>query len=144
MMIRTRTHPYARFVNNWLGTINEFENRSYGLALDVEEGSDAYTLRANLPGIKLEDIDLSIHDDVLTISAETTETEIDGDSRVLIRERRRGQFTRSLRFPVDVRGDGIAASFDNGVLNILVPKAEQARPRQIPVNAAETENQAMP
>ena len=140
MMITTRTHPYARLAGSWLGAFSEFENRGYGLALDVEEGSDGYTLRANLPGAKLEDISVSIHDNVLTIAAETSETKADENSRVLIRERRRGKFTRSLRFPVDVRGDAIEASFDHGVLNIRVPKAEQAKPRQIPVNVAAPES----
>ena len=138
MMIRT--HPYARLVNNWLGAANEFEGRRYGLALDVEEDSDAYILRANLPGVKLEDISVNIHDDVLTISAETAAESFDENSRVLIRERRRGKFTRSLRFPVDVRGDAVAANFDNGVLNVRVPKAEEAKPRQIPVNVAAAKN----
>lgn len=129
-----RTHPYARLMGSWLDAFSEFENRGCGLALDAEESSDGYTLRANLPGAKLEDISVSIHDNVLTIAAETSETKAGENSRVLIRERRRGKFARSLRFPVDVRGDAIEASFDHGVLNILVPKAEQAKPRQIPVN----------
>lgn len=138
MMIRT--HPYARLVNNWLGTANEFEGRSYGLALDVAEEADAYILRANLPGVKLEDISVNIHDDVLTISAETAAETFEENSRVLIRERRRGKFTRSLRFPVDVRGDAVEADFDNGVLNVRIPKAEEAKPRQIPVNVAGAKN----
>lgn len=135
-----RTHPYARLFSGWLGAVNEFEPRSYGLALDVEEGSDSYTLRANLPGVKLEDIDISIHEDVLTIAAETASEQADDNSRHVIRERRRGKFTRSLRFPVDIHGEAIEASFDSGVLEVRVPKAEQARPRQIPVNATAAES----
>ena len=135
-----RTHPYARLFNSWLGAMNEFEPRSHGLALDVEEGSDGYTLRANLPGAKLEDIDISIHEDVLTITAETASEQVDENSRLVIRERRSGKFTRSLRFPVDVHGEAVEASFDNGVLEIWVPKTEQVKPRQIPVNAVSAES----
>lgn len=135
-----RTHPYARLFNSWLGAMNEFEPRSHGLALDVEEGSDGYTLRANLPGVKLEDIDISIHEDALTITAETVSEQVDESSRLVIRERRSGKFTRSLRFPVDVHGEAVEASFDNGVLEILVPKTEQIKPRQIPVNAVSAES----
>ena len=135
-----RTHPYARLFNSWLGAMNEFEPRSYGLALDVEEGSDGYTLRANLPGVKLEDIDISVHENTLTITAETASERADEASRLVIRERRSGKFTRSLRFPVDVHGEAVEASFDNGVLEILVPKAEQIKPRQIPVNAVSAES----
>ena len=135
-----RTHPYARLFNSWLGAMNEFEPRSFGLALDVEEGSDGYTLRANLPGVKLEDIDISIHEDALTIAAKTASEQAADNSRLVIRERRSGKFTRSLRFPVDVHGEAIEASFDNGVLKVWVPKAEQIKPRQIPVNVAATES----
>ena len=135
-----RTHPYARLFNSWLGAMNEFEPRSYGLALDVEEGSDGYTLRANLPGAKLEDIDISIHEDALTITAETASEQSAENSRLVIRERRSGKFTRSLRFPVDVHGEAVEASFDNGVLEIWVPKTEEVKPRQIPVNAVSAES----
>ena len=135
-----RTHPYARLFNSWLGAMNEFEPRSHGLALDVEEGSDGYTLRANLPGVKLEDIDISVHENTLTITAETASEHTDEASRLVIRERRSGKFTRSLRFPVDVHGEAIEASFDNGVLEVLAPKAEPFKPRQIPVNAVSAES----
>lgn len=143
MIIRTRNHPYSRFVNdllednrNRMGVMNEFENKAFGLAIDVDETEDVYSIRANLPGVNLEDITVNIHDDVLTISAETTADEYDDSTRVLVRERRNGKFTRSMRFPVAVSGDAVEASFDNGVLTISVPKAEEAKPRQIPVNVA--------
>lgn len=145
LVIRTNKHPYARFVNELLdekrrqnGQVNEFENKTFGLAIDVDENEDNYTIYANLPGINLDAIDVNIHDDVLTISAEAATTEHEDNTRVLVRERRSGKFTRSLRFPMAVDGENIAASFDNGVLNIVVPKAEEAKPRQIPVRVAGT------
>lgn len=147
MIIRTQKHPYTRFVNELLeekrrqtATSNEFENKAYGLALDVDENENQYSIYANLPGISLDDIHVSIHDDVLTISAEANATEFDENTRILVRERRTGKFNRSLRFPVSVNGDAIEASFDNGVLNIVVPKAEEAKPRQIPVKMTNGKN----
>ena len=134
------THPFVRFAKDWPVPFNEFEARSFGLALDVAESPDGYTLRANLPGARLEDIDISIHDGLLTITAEAASEKVDENSRLVIRERRSGKFTRSLRFPVDVQSDAIAASFDNGVLNVFVPKAEQVKPRQIPVNVPKAES----
>ncbi len=142
MMIRTR-NPYFRLVDDllndtrpWLGNGGQFEARGFGLAVDVEENQDAYIVRANLPGIQLDDISVNIHDDVLTISGETATENRAEDGQVLIRERRSGKFSRSLRFPTIVNGEKVEASFDNGVLNITLPKAEHVKPRQIPVNVS--------
>lgn len=139
-MIRTR-NPYFRLVDDllndarpWL-TSGHSEARGFGPALDVEETADAYIVRANLPGLSQDDISVNIHDDVLTISAETASEASNKDSKVLIRERRFGKFSRSLRFPTNVDGEAVAASYENGVLRITLPKAEHLKPRQIPVKA---------
>lgn len=147
LIIRTRKHPYTQFVNDLLeekrrqtGQVNEFANQATGLALDVDENEDTYTVYANLPGVKLDDINVNIHDDMLTINAESNAADYAENTRVLVRERRTGKFSRSLRFPVAVNGDAVEASFDNGVLSIVVPKAEKAKPRQIPVTMAGKNN----
>lgn len=139
-MIRTR-NPYFRLVGDllndarpWL-TSGDSEARGFAPALDVEETADAYIVRANLPGLSQDDINVNIHADVLTISAETASEARDEDSKALIRERRFGKFSRSLRFPTNVDGDAVAASYENGVLSITLPKAEHLKPRPIPVNA---------
>lgn len=146
-IIRTHKHPYTQFVNELLeekrrqaGQANEFENKATGLALDIDENENHYTVYANLPGVNLDDINVNIHDDVLTISAETSPAEYGENTRVLVRERRTGKYSRSLRFPVAVNGDAIEASFDNGVLSIIVPKAEEAKPRHIPVTTVGSHN----
>ncbi len=142
MMIRTR-NPYFRLVDDllndarpWLISGGESEARGFGLALDVEENADVYIVRANLPGISQDAISVNIHEDVLTISAETAAENRDENGKVLIRERRFGKFSRSLRFPTNVDGDAVAASYENGVLSITLPKAEHVKPRQIPVNVS--------
>ncbi|MCY4146949.1 MAG: Hsp20/alpha crystallin family protein [Chloroflexi bacterium] len=141
MLYRTR-NPYFRMVDRlmqdarpYLGVRSEFANLPLGLALDVEETALDYTLRANLPGVKLDDIDVSIHEDVLTISGETTSAPQSEDGKWLIRERRAGKFSRSLRFPGIVDGDAVSASLEDGVLIISLPKAQAHTPRQIPVSA---------
>ncbi len=146
MLVRTR-NPYFRLIDDifgdhrpLLGTANEFGNRSFGLALDVEENEERYIVRADLPGVSLEDISVNIHDDLLTISAESTSESNDESKRVLVRERRVGKFSRSLRFPIPVNGDNVEASFENGVLSVAVPKAEDAKPRQIPVRVSGASN----
>ena len=150
LVIRTQNHPYAKFVNTLLednkrrmGQVNEFEQKAsqaFGLALDVNENDDAYTVTTNLPGVKLDDISVNIHDNVLTVNADINATEYDENTRVLMQERRTGKFSRNLRFPMAVDGNAIEASFDNGVLNIVIPKAEEAKPRQIPVTVAHSNN----
>ncbi|MDE2776166.1 MAG: Hsp20/alpha crystallin family protein [Chloroflexota bacterium] len=138
MMIRTR-NPYFRLVDDMLNDARPWraggisEARGCSLALDVDENADAYTVRANLPGVSQEAISVNIHEDVLTISAETRAENRDENSKMLIRERRFGQFSRSLRFPTNVDADAVDASFENGVLSITLPKADHVKPRQIPV-----------
>ena len=146
MLIRTR-NPYFRLIDDifgdhrpLLGTANEFGNRSFGLAVDIEENEEHYVIRADLPGVSLDDISVNIHDDLLTISAETASESDDENQRVLVRERRVGKFSRSLRFPVPVNGDAVEAGFDNGVLNVTVAKAEHVKPRQIPVTVSGVSN----
>ena len=146
MLIRTR-NPYARLFHDLFGetrpqpaTMNEFGAGGYGLALDVEDNEDSYTVRANLPGISLDDISVNIHDDVLSITAETDADNSDENSRLLIRERRFGKFSRSLRFPVPVNGESVAATVENGVLSINLPKADHVKPRQIPVKVSDSAN----
>ncbi|MCY3917917.1 MAG: Hsp20/alpha crystallin family protein [Chloroflexi bacterium] len=140
MMIRTR-NPYFRLVDNllndarpWLASGGPSEARGFGLALDVEEKADAYIVRANLPGVSQDDISVNIHEDVLSVSAETAAENRDENSKTLIRERRFGRFSRSLRFPTNVDGDAVEASYENGLLSITLPKADHVKPRQIPVN----------
>ena len=91
-------------------------------------------MRTDLPGIDQEGISVNIHDDVLSVTAETAVENRDENSRMLIRERAFGKFSRSLRFPVPVNGESIQATYDSGVLTIVVPKAEHVKPRQIPVS----------
>ena len=150
LVIRTQNHPYAKFVNTLLednkrrlGQVNEFEptpSKASGLALDVNENDDVYTVTTNLPGVSLDDISVNIHDNVLTVSAEIMATEYEENTRVLIQERRSGKFGRNLRFPTAVNANAIEASFDNGVLSIVIPKAEEAKPRQIPVTFTQSNN----
>ena len=142
MMLRTR-NPYFRLVDGllndtrpWLGSKSEFDNSGHDLALDVEEKPDAFIVQANLPGISLDDVSVNIHEDVLTITAETTAEQRDEDSRMLMRERRYGKFSRSLRFPTTLDGNAVEANFESGVLSITLPKAEHVKPRQIPVKVA--------
>lgn len=109
------------------------DNNDRVLAIDVHETADAYILMANLPGVQPQDIDITLHDGVLTLSGSIQRTEASEGVRVHIQERIYGQFTRSLRLPKAVDADHVEAHYENGVLTLTLPKTPDAQPRQIPV-----------
>jgi HSP20 family protein len=106
------------------------------LVIDVHENSSAYTLMANLPGVPSDQIEVTMHDGVLTINAELPRTEVEEGTRVHIQERPYGQYTRSLRLPRAVNAEAIEAGYENGVLLLTLPKTPDAQPRQIPIKGA--------
>ena len=108
---------------------------SWGLALDVAEKGDVFTMKASLPGISPDDLNVTLEDNVLTIQGETKEDETIEENSYHIRERRYGSFSRSVRFPVPVEGDKVEANFENGVLTLSIPKAEAVKPKRIAVKA---------
>jgi HSP20 family protein len=124
-MIEHATRDYYPFV--------EMENGEFGLAIDVEENDTTYTVKTNLPGVKPEDIEINLNDNVLTLTAETKEEHREESKRMLIQERRYGKFSRSVRFPVLVNSESVEADYHDGVLTISVPKAAEAAARRITV-----------
>ena len=108
---------------------------SWNLALDVAEKGDVFTVKASLPGISPDDLNVTLEDNVLTIQGETKEDETIEENSYHIRERRYGSFSRSVRFPVPVEGDKVEANFENGVLTLSIPKAEAVKPKRIAVKA---------
>lgn len=107
------------------------------LPLDVRESEDGYTIQASLPGVKPEDVQVQIMGDTVMIRGELREEhEERRGEQVILRERRTGGFARTLTLPVPVDAEHIDASFENGVLTLRLPKAQQARPRRIQVRSA--------
>jgi HSP20 family protein len=102
-------------------------------AMDVVESDNHLTVRLDLPGLKPEDVHVEMENGILSITGEVGDTvEKEGD-RYHYRERSYGSFQRSLRLPNTFDAENIDASFDNGVLNITLPKLPQAQPKQIPI-----------
>jgi HSP20 family protein len=102
-------------------------------ALDVMETDDAVIVKASLPGVKPEEVDVSITGDTLTLKGKTkSESEVK-DANYLCRERRYGTFTRSVALPEGLKGDKTEATFENGVLTLSIPKSEQIKPKSIKV-----------
>jgi len=112
------------------------------MPLDVVERGDAFEIRASLPGIKPEDVQITVQGDVLTIRGTTTSEQERKDDREddenwILRERRSGSFYRSLTLPAPLDADRATARFEQGVLVLEIPKAETAKARQIPVSGAQ-------
>jgi HSP20 family protein len=104
-------------------------------AMDLVEIQDAFVLRADLPGVSESDVNIELDDNVLTISGERKaehEERKEGYYRV---ERASGAFQRSLTLPEGVDPEAIEASFDNGVLEVRIPKPEQRKPRKVTISA---------
>lgn len=104
------------------------------IALDVAEKDDTYTVTASVPGLTADDIEVTLEDNTLTIKGEYSQDETQEGETYHIRERRAGKFSRSLTFPVAVNEEAVEARYNNGVLTLSVPKAEEVKPKRITVN----------
>jgi HSP20 family protein len=103
------------------------------LPVDVIETDDAYRVVTNIPGVDLDRIAVSLHDNVLSIGVDIPQPELAENTTALVRERFTGKLTRSFSLPQKVDGDATEATYENGVLTLTLPKAADARPRQIQV-----------
>ena len=108
-------------------------------ALDISERKDAYLVTVELPGLKPEDLDITMEDGLLTIQGERHFAHDSSEQQFHRVERRYGAFRRSITLPSHVEADEIEASAQDGVLQILVPKAEEAKPKRIQVRPGRTE-----
>lgn len=105
------------------------------LPLDISEDENQFVVRASLPGVKPEDVQITVHGDTLTIQGESRAEEEKKGQRWHLRERRVGQFQRSLSLATPVDSEKAQATFEHGVLTLTLPKSEQAKPRQIKIGS---------
>jgi HSP20 family protein len=113
---------------------NGSTNEAGSAALNVYEDGDNLVIEALMPGIRPDNVDITVEGGTLTIRGTTEQDDERTDRNYLIREHRRMSFVRSMRLPDTVDAERIQASFENGVLRLTVPRAEQAKPRRISVN----------
>jgi HSP20 family protein len=111
------------------------EPTNWGLALDVAENDNAFSVKASLPGVDPNDVEVTLTDNVLTIKGEIKADEEIKQDQYHIRERRYGHFERSITLSVPVNAEAIDASYENGVLTLLIPKAEEVKPKRISIKA---------
>ncbi|MCH8930997.1 MAG: Hsp20/alpha crystallin family protein [Proteobacteria bacterium] len=109
--------------------------RSWTPSVNVSETKDGLAVTAELPGLSEENLSIELEENVLTISGEKTEqvTEGDEERRYHVWERSYGSFRRSFSLPRTISGDDVTATFENGVLTILLPKAPEAKGRTIEI-----------
>jgi HSP20 family protein len=105
-------------------------------ALDIFEDADNVYVRAELPGMRKEDIDLSLHNGSLSISGERKSEEKLKDAEVYRGERFFGRFQRTVTLPAPVAVDKIKAKYQDGILTVTLPKTEEAKPKHIDVNVS--------
>ena len=135
----TRIVRWNPVVRRPVDLFNEFERmfdrptapyrteENWGLALDVIENEDGYTVMASVPGINPDD---------LTIKGEVENNEEINQEQYHLRERRYGSFSRSVKFPVLVNSESVEASYAQGVLSLNIPKAEEVKPKRIAIKAS--------
>jgi HSP20 family protein len=154
MMLRTQWYPFGdlrstqeeqaqnqmdRLFAHALGLHGQWQSATgaatpaWAPALDIAERKDAYLVTVELPGVKLDDLQITLEDGLLTIQGERHVSN-DADQNFHRVERRYGSFRRAITLPAHVIADEVEASIEDGVLRILVPKAEEAKPKRIQVN----------
>ena len=105
-------------------------------ALDVYEDKDSVFVKAELPGMKREEIELSLHDKTLSISGERKAESKHQDAEVYRSERFVGRFQRTISLPSPVASDKVKAQYEDGILTVTLPKTEEAKPKQINVSVS--------
>ena len=104
-------------------------------AVDMYQTDDEVVVKAAVPGMKPEDVQISLTGDMLSIKGESRQKSDDKEKAYHIREHRRGSFERTISLPIAVMSEKAQAEFENGVLTITLPKAEDVKPRVITVKA---------
>ena len=104
-------------------------------AVDLYQTDNEVVVKAALPGIKADDVQINLTGEMLTVKGEMKQEEEQKDKSWHIREHRWGSFERSVMLPINVMADQATADFENGILAIILPKAAEAKPKTISINA---------
>jgi HSP20 family protein len=128
-MDRLFEESFVRSRREWPATVEST------LALDMYETEDAVVVKTAVPGVKSDDIDITISGNTLSISGETKVEEEVKEENYIRHERRYGSFSRSVVLPESVNPDEAEASFEDGILTLSIPKAPEAKPKVIKVKS---------
>ncbi len=148
--VRRMQSDMDRLMESFFETPQVRHTHQSNLPLDVAETTDSYLISAAVPGLKSEDINITVEDGILSISGEFSNSfdsssddaegsdegsteQAESTVRFHLRERRYGSFARKLRLPKDVDADGIEAKQEDGILTITLAKSEAAQPKKITI-----------
>lgn len=134
-MIQLR-NAVDRLFDSTIGPLTTTQPATWSLALDVIEKDDEFLVKASVPGINPDDLEITFTDNVLTIRGETKSEEEFKDAKYHMRERRYGSFCRSISLGSRINADKIEANYENGVLTLHLPKAEEVKPKRIAIHSA--------
>lgn len=132
MTFYVQTYPYRRMARRWA------ENREQTLGINLREEDEAYVLSALVPGLKADELNIQVLEDVVRIEGEykrSSPVDQADESSYLVRELPSGSFTRALRLPAPIDAEHVEADITDGVLTLRLPKAESARPKQIKIQS---------
>ena len=133
----------ARLMSGVSGGSNDRQMQAWTPPLDVWENEDSVTYSFDLPGIPLDDITIEAQEGRLTVSASRSySSEIDSE-RFYSLERRYGTYSRTVGLPQGVTEDGISAAYENGVLDVTVPKPEQPKPKRIEISGEKSASETI-
>jgi HSP20 family protein len=104
-------------------------------AMDVSEDEGAYIVKASLPGVKPEEVEVTLSDNVLTLKGEAKQEKETKEENYHLRERRFGSFMRSITLPMAVKSEKVEATHENGVITLRLPKSEEVKPKKIAVKS---------
>ena len=139
MALLMRPEPFSQEVNRLFNTLfeaGESAGQRWVPSMDLTEAEDHFVLKADLPGLGEEDVNIEVQDNSLTVSGERREEQEQRERGWYRVERQFGRFSRSLTLPEGVDAEGIAAEFDRGVLTVRIPKPEQRKPRRVEIKAS--------
>jgi HSP20 family protein len=125
---------FDRLFGRFMRGLDTFDDaRRFAPAIDIEEHDDKFEVLAELPGVGMKDIDITVHGNTLTISGEKKETKEKKEDKYSYTERYYGSFRRDLTLPDNIDVDKIDAEMSSGILKISLPKSEKATPKKIDV-----------
>lgn len=123
----------GRDLDTLFGNVFDSPQQAAPFHVDIREDQDGLVIEADLPGISNDQLDITVEENVLTISGQTKVENEEKSENYHVRERRWGKFARSFRLPGYADGENVAADLKNGVLTLRVPKRAEAKPRKIQV-----------
>jgi len=129
MTFYIQPYPYRRHLSRRMAALNGGSNREHFLNVNVRDEEDTFVLSALVPGLKADDLNIQVLEDIVRIEGEFQAN----DDEYLLRELPNGSFHRSLRMPTEIDSDKVEAKITDGVLTLRLPKAESARPKKIKI-----------